>query len=148
MVIKNSEDDLYTRSNIDTLINVFNELIKLSEKKQQVILESNWEELGALSKQQQEASGFLDSAINALQKTAGCIDRTVMAKRSDLRKMIEIYSDQESLNARLLDDQLYIARKKVEHYLDKPANKTTYTANHHKATIFTHDRPIILNEFV
>jgi len=144
-----NDSELRTKSNIDTLINIFSQLSKNAEHMQKSIINQQWENLYSLAKEQEDANKYLNTFIKDMNdntiKELLNMDNESNKFRKKLKKIIEKYRETETLNSKLLKDSFFAAKQKVENYFNQK-DSDTYTSK--KEQELWPDNPILLDQLI
>ncbi len=153
-----SYDDYHARQIIllNSILNVLKRSYEIVTHKQSLILEARWDELYEISKTQQEVgvafNGILQE-LNAFEQANVAYKERVDANVSSLKHMIKSlimnYKEIESINIKLLNDNMYVARQKVEKVFNLKPEKPSYDRElkDQNKKIWSYG-PVVLDRFV
>lgn len=117
-------------SMIDTYHNVICDLIDISEKKQQFITNLQWDMLSISSEQEVYAKYTLDELeknIDNLSKELDIKKLISDKNKIKIRESLDKYREIESINVKLLNNSIEVAKKRVSDLLSDKGIDNTYT---------------------
>ncbi|MBR3732734.1 MAG: hypothetical protein IKQ61_07340 [Spirochaetales bacterium] len=116
--IKTEESVIRLKSILLSFATILDKLLAISVNKQQAILEQNWNEVFLLTNEQQDVAKFInekDAELVTVMNMAGTQhDDKLDELKSRIRELIGCYRETESLNAQMMDDNMFIVRQKFE----------------------------------
>jgi hypothetical protein len=135
-----------------TLNNLFDKFILISEEKQKVILEQNWDELLLVSIEQDNLNKFFDDTMKSYGnkfdlKNLHSNDQEIKKLKTELNEKIIKYKEVENLNFKLLRDAYFLAKIKVEKFFNKKVNDT-YTRDLKKTQELWENTPYVLDSII
>ena len=116
--IKTEESIIRLKSILLSFATILEKLLEISVKKQQAILEQNWSEVFLLTNEQQDVAKFINEKDAELVQVMSMVGSQQDDKLDDLksriRELIGCYKETESLNAKMMDDNMFAVKQKFE----------------------------------
>jgi hypothetical protein len=140
---------------LKTLNNIFEELLKIAKDMQKSILSQNWDRIYDLSRKQEELNLYFNNSLitmehNDPKKYSNDLTKDeqieISLLRSRLKTKISKYKDIELINAKLLNDNLFVAKHKVDNIFNTGNKKDTYNKEMKKESELWEDKPVMLSK--
>ncbi|MBP5706991.1 MAG: hypothetical protein J6W76_06870 [Spirochaetales bacterium] len=116
--IKTEESVIRLKSILLSFATILDKLLAISINKQNAILEQNWSEVFLLTNEQQDVAKFINEKDAELVQVMSMVGSQQDDKLDDLksriRELIGCYKETESLNAKMMDDNMFAVKQKFE----------------------------------
>ncbi len=116
--IKTEESVIRLKSILLSFATILDKLLAISINKQNVILEQNWSEVFLLTNEQQDVAKFINEKdadlVQVMSMVGSQQDDKLDDLKSRIRELIGCYKETESLNAKMMDDNMFAVKQKFE----------------------------------
>jgi hypothetical protein len=153
MVPDISTKNLKIKSVLKTLLNIFNELKIISIEKKKNIMEQNWELLYMNSGEHQKINQHFDELMKSISQNSDfkaeiSVDPELRELKKQIRQKLMEYKEIESLNFKMLKDNLFVTKQKLEKIFNQKPIKDTYTKELKKEEEIWNNSPVIFNRLI
>ena len=146
--IKTEESVIRLKSILLSFATILDKLLAISVNKQNAILEQNWNEVFLLTNEQQDVAKFINDKDTELVQVLNMVGMQQDSKLDDLksriRELIACYKETESLNAKMMDDNMFIVKQKFEQ-LYNVKEDNLYTKDMKKQKSDFGRKPMLIN---
>ena len=133
--IKTEESVIRLKSILLSFATILDKLLAISINKQNAILEQNWSEVFLLTNEQQDVAKFINEKdadlVQVMSMVGSQQDDKLDDLKSRIRELIGCYKETESLNAKMMDDnmfeQLYNVREDNVYTKDMKKQKSEFS---------------------
>ena len=136
--ITTDNDIIKLKSILLSFATILEKLLAISVNKQQAILEQNWNEVFLLTNDQEEVATFINEKDAELMQMLHTVGKNPDDKLDELkfkiRELIACYRETESLNAKMMSDNMFAVKQKFEK-LYNLKNNDVYTKDMKKQTV-------------
>ena len=116
--IKTEESVIRLKSILLSFATILDKLMAISINKQNAILEQNWSEVFLLTNEKEDVAKFINEKDAELVQVMSMVGSQQDDKLDDLksriRELIGCYKETESLNAKMMDDNMFAVKQKFE----------------------------------
>ena len=116
--IKTEESVIRLKSILLSFATILDKLLAISINKQNAILEQKWSEVFLLTNEQQDVAKFINEKdadlVQVMSMVGSQQDDKLDDLKSRIRELIGCYKETESLNAKMMDYNMFAVKQKFE----------------------------------
>jgi hypothetical protein len=149
MVAEALDTNITYQSTLDTISNILEQLKEKSQVKQKIIIDQQWDRLIEITNEQNELLTNLENNQAELDKVISVYFKDSQKQSKHLfAENINQYQEIERINARMLNDHLFVAQEKVKNLFRRRCEQKTYRPDMKKESNLFQNNPAIFDKVI
>ena len=136
-------------NNLKNVITIFEKLNSIANEKREKILSSDWDCVHKISVEHQAVNEEFDKLMKKIElKNTKTDNNEVENLKQKIKTIIMDYKETETLNLKLLNDNMFTAKQKLEKIYNVLPADLTYSKNLKKKNELWDGRPLVFNGLI